>query len=126
MNDTEKRGPGRPRLGPDEGKRASFQTRTTRKTRARIDRRAKESGRSVSGEIEHMLEIMLERDDYDARLEREAAERNLIQPDEKTQAADHLELDVRELVLDLGAAFERRSWGADARAIAARLLVNNV
>ena len=116
-----KRGPGRPRLGPGEGTRASFNTRITNKMRADLKREAEESGRSVSGEIEHRLERTFIED-----REREAAERNLIQPDEKTQAADHLELDIRELVLDLGAAFERRSWGADARAIAARLLVNNV
>ena len=75
-----------------------------------------------------MLEMTFAQDDYDARLEREAAGPNRYadQPDQRVQAADHLELDVREIILDLGAAFERRGWRADARAIAARLLVSNV
>jgi hypothetical protein len=88
--------------------------------RADLKREAEESGRSISGEIEHRLERTFIED-----REREAAGPNRYadQPDQRVQAADHLELDVREIILDLGAAFERRGWGADARAIAARLLV---
>ena len=115
-----KRGPGRPRLGADEGKRSSFSTRITRDTSDLIDQDARKTGRSRSGVVEYRLCRTFIEDS-----ERESAQHNLSQPDEQTQAADHLELDVRELVLDLGAAFERRGWGADARAIAARLLVNN-
>ena len=123
MNDTEKRRPGRPSLPPGEGKRASFNTRITHANREDLQREAEETGRSISGVVEQRLERTFIED-----REREAAGPNRYadQPDQRVQAADHLELDVRELVLDLGAAFERRSWGADARAIAARLLVNNV
>jgi len=115
-----KRPRGRPRLGPGEGKRASFNTRITQSTSDLIDQDAKKTGRSRSEVVEQRLERTFIED-----REREAAGPNRYadQPDQRVQAADHLELDVREIILDLGAAFERRGWGADARAIAARLLV---
>ena len=49
-----RRGP-KPR-GPFEGKRATFTTRITPKTRAALDRVSKETGRSVSQEVEFRLE----------------------------------------------------------------------
>ena len=48
---------GRPRLPPDQGKRASFTTRIRAELRGRLDREASRVGRSLSEEIEFRLEL---------------------------------------------------------------------
>jgi hypothetical protein len=61
------RGAGRKPRGEFKGKTATITTRITPKTRADLERAAQKSGRSLSQEIEHRLDVSMRRDREHAR-----------------------------------------------------------
>lgn len=59
-----KRKPGRPKLPKGEGKKTPLNMRTTQQLRARLERAAAESGRSLVHEVEHRLERTFITEDF--------------------------------------------------------------
>jgi len=59
-----KRPPGRPALGPEQGKRWAMPFRTTRQLKERLEEACRESRRSMTQEVELRLEQSFERDEF--------------------------------------------------------------